>query len=278
VTLSIHGGAHPKQFHYEVLNNAKMTPVAMAATVFQALQGLNENAEDITYRLNGNINVSGFSAVKLDDMFAPGDGTAPAMLMSQAVGEHFGRLFDNQLAEPQVSAVNLDVDLVPERKTARLETARTDVTEARPGDEIKVEAVLRPYRGDPIVRQIPIKIPTSTPQGTLRIMVSDADVLDKDQKTVMAAQRAKADLSTTIAQLNMEHTNHDLYVSLMDSAPEAMVDDKVMPALPVSVMNVMDGMRGTQDMFVSGESAVYQTSTPLDYVVTGSQVLTVQIK
>ncbi|HEY0565479.1 MAG TPA: SpoIVB peptidase S55 [Terriglobales bacterium] len=278
VTLSIHGGAHPKQFHYEVLNNAKMTPVAMAATVFQALQGLNENAEDITYRLNGNINVSGFSAVKLDDMFAPGDGTAPAMLMSQAVGEHFGRLFDNQLAEPQVSAVNLDVDLVPERKTARLETARTDVTEARPGDEIMVEAVLRPYRGDPIVRQIPIKIPTSTPQGTLRIMVSDADVLDKDQKTVMAAQRAKADLSTTIAQLNMEHTNHDLYVSLMDSAPEAMVDDKVMPALPVSVMNVMDGMRGTQDMFVSGESAVYQTSTPLDYVVSGSQVLTVQIK
>jgi hypothetical protein len=29
---------------------------------------------------------------------------------------------------------------------------------------------------------------------------------------------------------------------------------------------------------VSGESAVYQTSTPLDYVVSGSQVLTVQIK
>ncbi len=278
VTLSIHGGAHPKQFHYEVINNAKMTPVSMAATVYQALQGLNEYGEEISYRVNGNIQVEGFNAVKLQNMFAPSDESASSMEIAKSIGDHFSRLFDNQLAEPQVNGVNLDIDLVPERKTARLETARTDVTEARPGDEITVEAVLRPYRGDPIVRRIPIKVPTSTPDGTLRILVSDSDTLDHTQHQAMVAQRDRADLSTTIAQLNQEHANHDLYVSLLESNPQAMVDDKVMPALPVSIMNVMDGMRGTHDMFVSGESAVYVTSTPLDYVVTGSQVVTVQIK
>src|SRR5205814_625595 len=63
-----------------------------------------------------------------------------------------------------------------------------------------------------------------------------------------------------------------------DANPEAMVEDKVMPTLPLSVMNVMQGMRGGQDMYVSGESAVDETSTPMDYVVSGAQVLTVQIK
>src|SRR5205814_7132097 len=29
VTLTIHGGSRPKEYHYEVLNNAKLTPVAM---------------------------------------------------------------------------------------------------------------------------------------------------------------------------------------------------------------------------------------------------------
>jgi hypothetical protein len=52
----------------------------------------------------------------------------------------------------------------------------------------------------------------------------------------------------------------------------------VMPTLPLSVMNVMDGMRGTQDMTVTGESSVSEASTPLDYVVSGAQVITVMVK
>ena len=51
------------------------------------------------------------------------------------------------------------------------------MTEARPGDQIMVETVIRPYRGERLVRQIPIKIPTSTAKGTLRILVSDGDTL-----------------------------------------------------------------------------------------------------
>ena len=57
-----------------------------------------------------------------------------------------------------------------------------------------------------------------------------------------------------------------------------MVSDNVMPALPLSVINVMDGMRGTQDMVVVGESATSEASTPVDYVVSGAQVITLNIK
>ena len=57
-----------------------------------------------------------------------------------------------------------------------------------------------------------------------------------------------------------------------------MVDDKVMPTLPLSVMNVMDGMRGTQDMVVVGESAMSEASASVDYVVSGAQIITLNIK
>jgi hypothetical protein len=57
------------------------------------------------------------------------------------------------------------------------------------------------------------------------------------------------------------------------------VADKVMPGLPLSVMNVMDSMRGTQDMVVQAESSVNESATPpLDYVVAGAQILTITIK
>ncbi len=281
VTLTIRGGSGvpPKDFHYEVLNNPRLSPVAIMATVFNALHGVNEYGEEITYRLNGSINVKGFPEVGLKNMFVPTENGQPAaMAAAISLGERFGRIYDNPYNAPAVKSVKLDFDLVRERRWARLESARTDVTEARPGDEIVVETVLAPYRGERVVRQIPVKIPTSVSKGTLRILVSDGDTLDRVGRANPAFGR-KLDLASTIALLNKEHANNRLYVSLLEADPEARVADKVMPTLPISVMNIMDGMRGNQEMIVSGESSVDETATPpLDYVVSGAQLLTVTVK
>jgi hypothetical protein len=279
VTLSIHSNTGVKQFHYEVLNNPRLTPVALMVTVFNALHGVNEFGEEITYRLAGSIGVKGFPDVTMKNMFAPGESAQPAaMQAAMSLGERFGRIYDNPYNAPAIAGVNLDFDLVRERRWARLESARTDVTEARPGDEVTLETVLAPYRGERIVQQIPVKIPTSASKGTLRILVSDGDTLDRIGHGNPAFGR-KLDLASTIAVLNKEHSNNRVYVSLLEADPEARVADKVMPTLPISIMNVMDGMRGNQEMVVSGESSVDETATaPLDYVVSGVQLLTITVK
>jgi hypothetical protein len=279
VTLAIHGGGSTREFHYEVLNNPRLSPVAIMATVFNALKGVNQYGEEITYRLNGAIDVKGFPTVGLKNMFTPAENGPPAaMAAALSLGERFGRIYDNPYNAPAVNSVKLDFDLVRERRWARLESARTDVTEARPGDQIIVETVLAPYRGERVVRQIPVKIPPSASKGNLRILVSDGDTLDRVNRTNPAFGR-KLDLASTIALLNKEHANNRLYVSLLEADPEARVADKVMPTLPISIMNVMDGMRGNQEMIVSGESNVDETATPsLDYVVSGAQLLTVTVK
>jgi hypothetical protein len=285
VTVAMHSaGEHgspttTKEFHYEILNNARLSPVAMMATVFNALHGTNEYGEDMTYRMNGVLSVKGYPDVTLRNMFSPQDNGQPAAAMAAAtIGDRFARIYSNPYDIPDVEGVKLDFDLVRERRSARLEAARTDMTEARPGDQIMVETVIRPYRGERLVRQIPIRIPTSTSKGTLRILVSDGDTLDRMHRGTPMMNRGLG-LAPTIALLNKERANDRVYVSLIDSDPEAMVADKIMPTLPLSVMNVMDNMRGTQDMVVLGESSVSEASTEsLDYVVSGAQMLTINIK
>ena len=279
VTVAMHSGTATKEFHYEVLNNARLSPLAMMATVFNALHGTNEYGEDITYRMNGVLSVKGYADVTLRNMFAPQDNGQPAAAMAAAtIGERFGRIYSNPLDAPDIEGVKLDFDLVRERRSARLEAARTDMTEARPGDQIMVETVIRPYRGERLVRQIPVRIPTSASKGTLRILVSDGDTLDRMHRGTPMMNRGLG-LAPTIALLNKEHANDRVYVSLIGSDPEAMIADKVMPTLPLSVMNVMDNMRGTQDMVVLGESSVSEASTDsLDYVVSGAQMLTINVK
>jgi hypothetical protein len=283
VTVAMHiqgdHGTATKEFHYEILNNARLSPLAMMATVFNALHGTNEYGEDITYRMNGMLSVKGYPGVTLRNMFAPQDNGQPAAAMAAAtIGERFGRIYTNPFDAPEIEGVKLDFDLVRERRSARLEASRTDVTEARPGEQIMVETVIRPYRGERLVRQIPIRIPTSTSKGTLRVLVSDGETLDRMHRGTPMMNRGLG-LAPTIALLNRERANDRVYVSLIQSDPEAMVADKLMPTLPLSVMNVMESLRGTQDMVVLGESSVSEASTDsLDYVVSGAQMLTINVK
>ena len=283
VTLTVHGAVSPggvgdKTFHYEVLSNPHISPLAMMATTFNALRGLNEYGEEVSYQMNGHIRINGYPDVGLKSLFSPVDNGRPAAIQAAlAVGDRFGRIFDNPYSAADVQGVQLEFNLVPERRSAVLEAAYADLLEVRPGQEIVVEAVLRPYRGERVVRRIPVRVPTSMPSGPLRIVVSDGDTLDRMRRGPFAFGQ-RLDLASTIAQLNKEHSSNRLYVSLLEPEPEAMVGDKVMPSLPPSVMNVMDGMRSTQEMSVMGESAVSEASTELEYVVSGTQVLTVTVK
>jgi hypothetical protein len=278
VTLTIHGSTAPKVFHYEVLNNARLSPVAISTTVYNALHGVNEYGDETTYAMNGEISVEGFPDVRLQDMFSSGDGMQPAaMIAATSVGDCFGRIFDNPYSTPDIQGLKLDFEVTNERRWARLESARTDFSEARAGDEITVEVLLRPYRGEAVIEHIPVHIPSSAAKGTLHILVSDGEVLDRLHHGNSNPQ--KLDLASTIGVLNKQHVSNRVYVSVLEEDPEAMVGDKVMPALPLSVMNVMDGMKGTQDMTVLGESSVSETATPpLDFVVSGAQLLSVTIK
>ena len=281
VTLTIHHGSNAgsdKTFHYEVLSNPRISPLAMMATTFNALRGMNEYGEEVSYQMDGRIAINGYPDVGLKSLFSPSDGGRPAAIQAAlSVGDRFGRIFANPYSAADVHAVQLDFNLVPERRSAVLEAAHTDLTEVRPGQEIVVEAVVRPYRGDRVVRRIPVRVPASVGPGPLRIVVSDGDTLDRMRRGPFTFSQ-RLDLASTIAQLNKEHSSNRLYVSILESEPEAMVGDKVMPSLPPSVMNIMDGMRSTQEMSVMGESAVGEASTELEYVVSGTQVLVVTVK
>ena len=86
------------------------------------------------------------------------------------------------------------------------------------------------------------------------------------------------DIPQTVAMLNQERGNNRLYVSMIDSQPTVYSDEKVLPSLPASVLNVMQSGRATNHQFVSApESAHEQTSVPFDVVVTGNYLLKINV-
>ncbi|HUB33208.1 MAG TPA: hypothetical protein VMA31_09270 [Bryobacteraceae bacterium] len=268
-----------RDFHFNVFVHQKWTPYLMMMTLYNSISELNEFTDEATYRLSGKVQLTGQPDIALSTMQTSGDTPMPApMMLAGWWGDKFNRLYMNNVKTPDLERVDVTVDLLPERRVATIENAWVANPEVRPGDEVPVTVLLRPYRGEPIERKLTVKIPAGLANGDHRIVLSDADTVNRMQNMAGMMDRF-LDLPETVSLINQERTNNRLYVSLVESSPTAYYDDKTLPALPSSVLNVMQAGRApTRSMFTSPETASLQMSLPFDYVVTGSYSLRIRVK
>jgi hypothetical protein len=199
------------------------------------------------------------------------------MLLAGWWADKFNSLFVNSDKLPKLDAVNVSVDLLPERRVAQIESAWIADNRVRPGTELPVKVFLRPYHGERMERTVNLKIPPGLSRGEHQILFSDAETLSRFQDIASSLNRIE-DIPQTVALLNEERSNSRLYVSLIDSQPTVYSDEKVLPSLPASVLNVMQSGRATNHEFVSSpESAHEETSVAFDQVITGSYSLKIYV-
>jgi hypothetical protein len=278
--LDDHGSpATEKNFHFNVFVHQKWTPYLMMLTLYNSVSQLNEFADEATYRLSGKVEMKGNSNISLSTMQASGEMPMPApMVLAGWFGDKFNRLYLNNVKTPDVKSVNVTVDLLPERRVASIESAWVPNADVQPGDEVPVKVFLRPYRGEPIERDFKIKVPDGLAKGDHRILLSDADTVNRMQNIAGATNRY-IDLPETVSLINQERTNNKLYVSLVESSPTAYFDDKTLPSLPSSVLNVMQaGRASNRPLVTSPETATEQMALPFDYVVSGSYSLRIHVR
>jgi hypothetical protein len=92
-----------------------------------------------------------------------------------------------------------------------------------------------------------------------------------------AAQRATA-LADIVAQMNRAHENDRIYVTLLNHTAQAELEAQALPGVPLSMANVLEPLRTAQKVQLTGESAVEAGSTEVGYAVSGSQVLTLEVR
>jgi hypothetical protein len=268
-----------KDLHFNVFVQQKWTPYLMMLTLFNSISGLNDFAEETTYRLSGKVEFDGGPGLSLATMLAANEAPAPAPIqLAGWWGDKFNRLFLNPVAMPKLKSVDATIDILPERRVASIENAWIPSSEVEAGTQVPVKVFLRPYRGERLERDFMLKIPAGLPKGDHRILLSDADTLNRMQSVASASDRFM-DIPQTVSLINQERTNNKLYVSLVEPRPTVFYEDKTLPSLPASVMNVMQtGRTASRHLVSSAESAVEQGSIPFDLMVDGSYSLKVTVK
>jgi hypothetical protein len=268
-----------RAFRYNVFVQQRWTPTLMMLTVFNCISGVNDFAIETTYRLNGTVELDGGPDVRLSTMQAPGELPVPApMLLAGWLGDRFSRLFLNAVKAPRLKRVDVSVDLLPQRRVASIENAWTEGSEFAPGAQVPVRVFLRPYRGERLEREFKVNLPAGLPKGEHRILLSDAETLNRMQGAAGRSNRF-IDLERTVSLLNQERSNNRLYVSLVRANPTAYYDDLTLPSLPASVLNVMQtGRSSNWPLITSRETVFEQAVIPFDFVVDGSYSLRITVK
>jgi hypothetical protein len=87
-----------------------------------------------------------------------------------------------------------------------------------------------------------------------------------------------AGLDQLISLLNRERRNDRLYVGLFVPAPTLLWDDKELPNVPLSQINIVDGRPAPGSVQVLRESLASEASIPLGGPVSGVISLNLQIR
>jgi len=279
LTLAFAGAE--KKLHFELVNHPRLTPLLVALTTFNGLTQNSIYGEGTTLHLSGEIRLQGHPPVQIENTFAPGDFLIPDGLpIALAMQNVFTRLFNNTFETTVVDRIALRVESVPGRQSFTIESAWLEKGEAAPGETLRVRVLLRPYRGAARVEETTVHIPEQIARGTnLRVLVSDADLLNRSSRGfAFAGAGGSSGIDQLIALLNRERRNDRLYVGLFTPSPTILWDDKELPNVPLSEINIVDGRPAPGSVQVLRESLASESSIPLGGPVSGVISLNLQIR
>ena len=277
VTIHTHGGLHDRTLHMEVIDNPDITPGAVMVSLYESLLETNSYSEDLTYELRGTVAIDGYPPLHLDSLIAPTEQLPSALRAALTVGQRFQTVYGNSARVRNIQSIDLHIDSLPGRRSIQLERAQATQPAAHPGDTVMVEATLRPFRGEPKNLRIPISLPLTLNPGPLRILLSDGATLDR-LTTSSSSNEGPLELSSIIHQMNSAHLDDRLYVTLLLPNAQAVVDGRTLASIPISMANVLEPLRTNRGISLNGESVVPVTSIPVEAMLSGMQVVSVEIE
>ncbi len=277
-------GSGEKKLHFDLVNHPKLTPLLVALTTFNGLTQNSIYGEGTTLHLTGEVTLKGHIPVQLENTFAPTDSMSPdGMPIALGVQTAFTRLFTNNFEIPDVEHISLRVESMPGRKSYIIDSAWLEKGEASPGENLKVRVMLRPYRGEARIVETTVHVPDQIARGTqLRLLVSDAEWMNRASRGfgfgAVGGASGPEGLDQLITLMNRERHNDRLYVGLFVPAPSMVWDDKEMPNVPLSQINVIDGRPGPGSVQVLRESLASESSIALGGPVGGLISLNLPIR
>jgi hypothetical protein len=273
VTLTLdaeRGGS--RTFKFNVVRDQLFTPLMTYTALVNTLGSYERQFGVSTYAVRGTVRMKKYDPIVFDNLFS-GDnasGNASAYIVAPLTS-----LINNDYEEVDLESLELSVKSTEEPMTATLERVWIDEPRPRAGRTVPLKVALRTFRGEDLIRTVPITIPANA-SGSLAVMVSDGGRLGlaEQREARLPQPRSVAQL---VRSLNKGRRNNVLYVKLLSSEPGAVVNGELLSSLPPSVLAVLEADRSGGNFNPLHSATLGEWEVPTDHAVAGVRTLTIQV-
>ncbi|MBW3624946.1 MAG: hypothetical protein KY468_16225 [Armatimonadetes bacterium] len=154
-----------------VMKHPLLTANFIRGVASEAIFRMHTFPGDAMAEVDLRINADGMQPiVRKNTFFAP---FFIDMFAVQDLDDILAILTRNEFGPVDINHINVDVKISPGRKSMRIERAFVDRDTVEPGETVQVGVVLRPWRKEPFVKTISVKVPESIPNGRTQIVVTN---------------------------------------------------------------------------------------------------------
>ncbi len=270
----------PQRYAFDIVDDPFLAPYLLYAALNGILSSEEKDYGDVTlsYKEGSTIQVSGEEDIELKNLFA---GDLASLYASGTVAFITQLLLNNEYHPVHVNGINLIFGYADERRTARVERAWVSKDHVHPGETIQVSAILKPFRGSEVTREINIKIPNELTTGRLVLQVGDgltlARVEDEGEGEAGDDFHPK-DLAQLIWLINHLRSNDKVYAVLSRADNGILFQGQRLPNLPPSVAQIMVRPQTRGNYMRLWYRGVAEETLDTEYVLTGFKQLTVDVE
>jgi hypothetical protein len=273
MTITLNSDRGPsRNFSFGIVRDFTFTPLLSYLAVANVLTSYERGVGPASFAIKGTATIESAGDLSFEDIFT---GDQPAGGAAAYVAAPLTALLKNASDVVNVERITLTIDAAEQSRTARIERVWLDTTRPRSGSAANVSIALRTTRGESIVKQLPISLPANV-TGTLQLIVADAARAGADDRRDTRSVDAPR-ASQIIRNFNRTRRNNRIYVRLTTSEQGAVVGGESMPALPPSVLAVLESDRSSGAVGQLRTVTRGEWEVAVDFAVSGSRQLTITL-
>jgi hypothetical protein len=273
VTLNLtseRGGA--RTFKFEVVRDQMFTPLMIYSALLQTLTSYERQFGTSTFTVEGTAVLKDYGTIAFENMFSGENVATPA---TAYVIAPLTALITNDDEPVDVERLDLNLRSAEQPKTAVLQRVWLDDPRPRPGRTVPLKVLLRTFRGEDIVRTVPVTIPDNA-RGSLSIIVSDGQRLQNAEQRELRLPQPRS-VNQIVRALNRTRRNNTVYVKLMSGDAGAVVNGEPLASLPPSVLAVLESDRSGGSFGALSSATLGEWAVPTDHTVSGVRTLTISV-
>src|SRR5262249_22653884 len=274
VTLTLESSRRPREtFNFTVVNDQLFGPLLTYASILNTLGSYERQFGSATFTVGGTAKLKKHDAITFSNIYS---GEQASMAAAASIVAPVTYLMGNDYEKVDIEGVDVTFSTAEEPKTATLERVWLDDPRPRAGRTVPLKMLLRTYRGEDVVRTLPIQIPTNA-SGTLSLQVTDGARLAQSEQRETRTSNQQRSVDQMIRLLNKGRRNNTLYVKLLGSDAGAVVNGELLSSLPPSVLGVLEGDRNGGSFNPVHSATIGEWELPTENLVSGSRSVTITV-